>query len=177
MSHGPKILDRQCFPAGTVVIEQDTYGSRAYMVESGSVEVYVRNANGSETLLAELGPGSVVGEMAALSDGLRSASVRTKEDSVLIAISAHNLNKSMKASDSLNKRLIHMMSLRMKDTNMKLMKREEELKEAQKASRKHVDDVAAYLLQKQSKLEKELAPVLGSTKVAELFKPGELFKE
>ncbi len=177
MANGPKVLDRQCFPAGTVVIEQDTLGSRAYMVESGMVEVYVRNTNGTETLLAELGPGSVVGEMAALSDGLRSANVRTKTDSVLIAIPAHNLSKSMKSNESLNKRMINMISLRMKDTNMKLMQREQELKEAQKASRKHVDDVAAYLLKKQSKLEQELAPVLGSTKVAELFKPGELVKE
>ncbi|MDE2335813.1 MAG: cyclic nucleotide-binding domain-containing protein [Alphaproteobacteria bacterium] len=164
MAYGPKILDRQFVPGGTLIIEQGTEGNRAFMVESGGVEVFMKNPNGTETLLAELGPGAMVGEMAALSDGLRSASVRTKADSVLIAIPAHDLNASMKASESLYKRLIRMMSSRMKDTNMKLLQREQQLAAAERASRANIDSVSAYLTEKQSKLQKELGPALGAGK-------------
>ena len=102
--------------------------------------------------------------MAALSDGLRSASVRTKEDCVLIAIPAHDLHSSMKASDSLYKRLIRMMTARMKDTNMKLLRKEQQLADAEKNSRENLENVAAYLHSKQDKLEKQLIPMLDPTK-------------
>jgi CRP-like cAMP-binding protein len=159
-----KILDRQFVRAGTVIIQQGTMGSRAFMVESGSVEVFIKDPNGTEMILSDLGAGSMVGEMAALSDGLRSASVRTKEDCVLIAIPAHDLHSSMKASDSLYKRLIRMMTARMKDTNMKLLRKEQQLADAEKTSRDNVENVAAYLHTKQDKLEKQLIPMLDPTK-------------
>ena len=130
------------------------------MVESGSVEVFIKDPNGHEMSLSELGPGSMVGEMAVLSDGLRSASVRTKGDCVLISIPAHDLHSSMKASDSLYKRLIQMMTSRMKDTNMKLFQKEKQLADVEKASRKNLENVATYLSSKQEKLQKQLEPIL-----------------
>ncbi len=177
MAHGTKILDRQFIPAGTLVIEQGAQGNRAFLIESGAVEVFVRNPNGSETLLAELGAGAMVGEMAALSEGVRSASVRTKADCVLIGIPAHDLTTSMKASESLYKRLIRMMSSRMKDTNMKLLQREQQLAEAEKASRRNVDSVAAYLSEKQSKIQKELAPAFALPKAEGGFQSGDFSKD
>src|SRR5947209_5491865 len=101
MTKNIKILDRQFIPAGTVIIEQGTMGSRAFMIETGGVEVFVKDESGNEMTLSELGPGAMVGEMAALSDGLRTASVRTSEDSVIVTIPAHDLNASMKASEGL----------------------------------------------------------------------------
>jgi len=164
MSQNTKILDRQFVLAGTLIIQQGTMGNRAFMVESGSVEVFIKDQNGTEMILSDLGAGSMVGEMAALSDGLRSASVRTKEDCVLIAIPAHDLHSSMKASDSLYKRLIRMMTARMKDTNMKLLRKEQQLADAEKNSRENLENVAAYLHSKQDKLEKQLIPMLDPTK-------------
>lgn len=164
MSRSPKILDRQFITAGTLVIEQGTVGSRAFMVETGNVEVFVRDETGQELALAQLGPGAMVGEMAALSDGYRSASVRAKEDSVLISIPASDLHASMKASDSLYKRLIRMMAARMKDTNMKLLVKEQQLMAAREASEKNLACVSNYLSGKNAKLYDQLIPVIGQMK-------------
>ena len=178
MTQNIKILHRQFVPAGTLIIEQGTMGSRAFMVESGSVEVFMKDDSGNEIGLSELGPGSMVGEMAALSDGMRSANVRTKDDCVLISIPAHDLLSSMRASDSLYKRLIKMMTSRMKDTNMRLLQKEKQLADAEKASRTNLEDVASYLSTKQDKLEKQLAPVLSQAKMAcEQFQPGDFKKD
>jgi CRP-like cAMP-binding protein len=178
MTKNIKILDRQFISAGTLIIEQGSVGSRAFMVETGSVEVFIKDENGNEMILSELGPGAMVGEMAALSDGLRSASVRTKEDCVLVSIPAHDLHASMKASDSLYKRLIRMMTVRMKETNMKLLHKEQQLADAEKASRTNLENVATYLSAKQDKLQKQLAPILSQPKPAyEQFKPGDFSKD
>jgi CRP-like cAMP-binding protein len=165
MSRNIKILDRQFIPAGTLVIEQGAVGSRAYMIESGALEVFVKDDDGNEIVLSSLGPGSMVGEMAAMSDGQRSASARTTEDSVLIGISAHDLHTSMCASDGLYKRLMRMMASRMKDTNMKLLKKEQQLSEVEKASRINLDSVAAHLSAKQEKLQNEILPMVTGEKL------------
>jgi len=178
MTRNIKILDRQFVPSGTLIIEQGTMGNRAFMIESGDVEVFMKDENGNEMTLSTLGPGAMVGEMAALSDGLRSASVRTKGDCVLISIPAHDLHSSMKASDSLYKRLIRMMAARMKDTNVKLMQKEQQLVDTEKASRLNLENVATYLSSKQEKLQKQLAPILTQAKAAwEQFQPGDFRKD
>jgi len=178
MTRNIKILDRQFVPAGTVIIEQGSVGNRAFMVETGSVEVFIKDEAGNEMILSDLGPGAMVGEMAALSDGQRSASVRTKEDCVIVSIPAHDLHASMKASDSLYKRLIGMMTKRMKETNMKLLHKEQQLADAEKASRMNLENVATYLSAKQDKLQKQLAPIITQTKPAwETFQPGDFRKE
>ena len=60
-------------------------GARAYIIESGRVEVSVRR-QGRALVLAELGEGELLGEMALL-DGLRrSATARAAEDTVLIVL-------------------------------------------------------------------------------------------
>lgn len=179
MTKNIKILDRQFVPVGTVIIEQGTIGSRAFMVESGSLEVFMKDEGGNEITLSDLGPGAMVGEMAALSDGLRTASVRTKEDAVLITIPAHDLHASMKASDGLYKRLIRMMTARMKETNMKLLHKEQQLADVEKASRENVENVAAYLSDKQKKLKKELEPMLGQMGSVswDQFQPGDFRKD
>jgi CRP-like cAMP-binding protein len=178
MSKNIKILDRQFFPAGSVIMEQGTMGSRAFMVESGSVEVFVKDAGGNETLLSEMGPGAMVGEMAALSDDVRSASVRTKEDSVLVTIPAHDLHSSMKASDALYKRLIRMMSVRMKETNMRLLQKEQQLAETEKAASESIQNIASYLSQKQDKMRNELAPLLSHIRASwEQFQPSDFARK
>jgi len=178
MSHNIKILDRQFVPAGTLIIEQGTMGNRAFMVESGHVEVFMKDEHGNEMTLSELGAGSMVGEMAVLSDGVRSASVRTKDDCVLISIPAHDLQSSMKASDSLYKRLIKMMTTRMKETNMKLLLKDKQLADIEKASRVNLENVATYLSSKQEKLQKQLAPIIGQAKVAwEQFQASDFKKD
>jgi putative peptide zinc metalloprotease protein len=76
------ILDRLAAeeaPAGTVIIRQGEPGDRFYLVRRGRVEVHVRDADGTEQVLGQLGPGAYFGEMALLSDAPRSATVRALE--------------------------------------------------------------------------------------------------
>lgn len=166
MTRHIKILDRQFVPAGTLVLEQGTPGNRAYVVESGKIVVFIKDDNGNEVILTELGPGSLVGEMAAISDGQRCASARTWEDSVLITISAHDLHSSMRASEALQKRLMRMMVDRMRDTNIKLLEKERQLADVEQAAWMNIDAVTTHLNARRARIQTEIVPILDDIKSA-----------
>ncbi|MDE3112924.1 MAG: cyclic nucleotide-binding domain-containing protein [Chloroflexota bacterium] len=67
------------FAAGALVMRQGERGDDVYLVREGSVEV-VRTDGADERLLSRLGPGALVGEIAALTGSPRTATVRCATD-------------------------------------------------------------------------------------------------
>ncbi len=72
---------------GTFVIRQGESGDNFYVVESGALEIYVRNASGVETKVGTpLGPGSYFGELALMYNTPRAASIKATANCVIWAI-------------------------------------------------------------------------------------------
>jgi CRP-like cAMP-binding protein len=74
--------------AGETVFHQGDAGDALYIVANGSVEVL-----NDQRTLAELSNGQAFGEMALLSGGARTATVRAKTDSHLLAISKDDFDR------------------------------------------------------------------------------------
>ena len=70
-------MQRREFPKGETIIHQGETGNRAWLIEEGQIEVFRVTPEGQSISLAVLGTGAVVGEMALIDDGVRSASART----------------------------------------------------------------------------------------------------
>lgn len=64
---------------GEVIIQQNTTGSELYIIGSGTVEVYISKGADQERSLVLLGNGQVIGEMALIDQGYRSASVKATQ--------------------------------------------------------------------------------------------------
>lgn len=78
---------------GESIIEQNTTGQEMYVVADGAVEVFIQGLGDSRSLVV-LGRGQVIGEMALIDQGYRSASVRaTKEGATLYMIESEKFNK------------------------------------------------------------------------------------
>ena len=84
MPQHPIPKDRR-YPAGSVILCEETAGAHLYIVKSGRVRVVKRSRRG-EVALGELGPGNLFGEMALIDRRLRSASVVAVEDTVCIEL-------------------------------------------------------------------------------------------
>ncbi|MBN1944069.1 MAG: cyclic nucleotide-binding domain-containing protein [Bradymonadales bacterium] len=63
------------YPAGHSFFEQGADPDGLYVIERGEVSVRIKAGDGPEILLAHLGNGSVIGEMALIDGGPRSATV------------------------------------------------------------------------------------------------------
>ena len=73
-------LQTQHFPAGAPIIHEGGRGDVCYVLGSGEAAVVSRDLIGQEVMLATLGPGAVVGEVALLRDSPRTATVRAISD-------------------------------------------------------------------------------------------------
>lgn len=168
MARNIKILDRQAVPAGVIVIKQGTTGQHAYVIESGKVEVFIQDAAGNITVVAELGPEAMFGEMSSIAGGgLRSASVRTIENSVLVTISADDMQESIRTSPGLHTRLMRMVTDRMWDNNTKLWGNKQEQPEEARQAALTLKDIALQI--SKAKLadlgkDREKAPILSMIK-------------
>lgn len=80
------ISSEQKVDPGVVIIQQNTTGSEMYIIAEGEVEVFIQGLNNARSLVL-LGAGQVIGEMALIDQGYRSASVRaTKRGATLYKI-------------------------------------------------------------------------------------------
>lgn len=110
------IYDRRTFVKGETIIKEGDDQAQAYLIQSGRVGVYTEKL-GSKIELAILGVGEIVGEMALITDEVRSASVEALEDSTLIMISRNEFEDRIASSDRAIRAVVKMLSARVSDAN------------------------------------------------------------
>lgn len=64
---------------GELIIEQNTTGKEMYVIANGSVDVFVQGLENARGLIM-LGKGQVIGELALIDQGYRSASVKATDE-------------------------------------------------------------------------------------------------
>jgi putative peptide zinc metalloprotease protein len=80
-------------PAGRQIIRQGERGDRVYLIRSGEVEVWRREENRREQLVAELRRGDYCGEYALLQDEPYDATYRASVDSELLVMSRRDFDR------------------------------------------------------------------------------------
>lgn len=97
---------RQRYPAGaTLFIEGDRLGV-VIVIQRGDVKVCGTAAGGREVVFDVLGPGDVVGELAALDGGVRSASAVALSDVEVLTVPAVAFRAAVDANRMLEKALL-----------------------------------------------------------------------
>lgn len=74
-----RICEEIDIPPEAIFIEQNTTGSEMYIVADGTVNVFINGLDNAKSIVI-LGQGQVVGEMALIDQGYRSASVRATQN-------------------------------------------------------------------------------------------------
>jgi CRP-like cAMP-binding protein len=107
------------FRKGEVLMAQGQPGDVMYLIESGQVEV-VRQEGQRELVLAELGTGELVGEMALLTGDVRSATVRAVSNLDLLSLSADDFDAVLSAYPNLALDLSRLLSERLRNTTKRV---------------------------------------------------------
>jgi CRP-like cAMP-binding protein len=105
-------LERLDIPAGDTIIRQGEAGEKCYLLRSGRVEVLVRGAQGDERSLAALGPGSIFGEAALLTDEVRNATVRALEPCTLLVLRRTDLLEVLGENRQTGERMLELVRMR-----------------------------------------------------------------
>jgi len=80
------IMEELKFKPGQVIIREGEMGDLFYVITEGHAEVLIRDANGSDIILHEAGPGDFFGELSMLTSEPRSARVRAVEHLTTLAL-------------------------------------------------------------------------------------------
>ena len=100
-----KITTERSYPKGSMIILEEEYGDKLFIVQSGTVKITRVNDEGKEVILALLGSSEIFGEMAILDGECRSANVLAQEACSLLVISREDfiniLKKHFKVSFAL----------------------------------------------------------------------------
>lgn len=108
---------------GAPVIREGELGDSLFLVLSGKLEVSKREG-GQDMLLAERGPGEVVGEMSLLEQGPRSATAHAVEPTELLEISQDAFRRVLERNPAAAASIMRAMASRLRSTEASLMQGE-----------------------------------------------------
>ncbi len=108
---------------GNVIIEEGVLQTEVFVVISGELEVRAKQEDGSDVLLARIGPGETLGEISLFDKGPAAATVTAVEFSQLWRIADSDLMQFMEdnpgAGNVLLRTLASILAQRLRQTNPK----------------------------------------------------------
>ena len=93
-----KITTERKYPKGSMIILEEEYGDKLFIVKEGTVKITRVNDEGREVILALLGSSEIFGEMAILDGESRSANALAQENCNLIVISSEDFMEILKGN-------------------------------------------------------------------------------
>ncbi len=112
-----ELLHRKTFPAGKSLMMADQTGEVVYFILSGAVKIHVEQEDGSDVSISILGPGEIVGEMSALDQTNRSASIVTLGETTLLWMDRDTFRHCLTAIPTLATNLACTLSSRLRSAN------------------------------------------------------------
>ncbi|MDR2552228.1 MAG: GGDEF domain-containing protein [Treponema sp.] len=79
-------LERQCFKAGDRIFTEGDHGKDMFVLLSGSLSAYKRQADGTQRWMFDIAPGFFLGEMSIIVHEPRSATITAREDADLMVL-------------------------------------------------------------------------------------------
>ena len=110
------LIERR-FPNNATVVEEGLPGDYMYVIREGRVKVTKASEDGREKIMNFLEAGAFFGDMALLGDETRSASVKTLEESTLLALSRRDFIDLLRQSPDLALSVIEELANRLRETN------------------------------------------------------------
>src|ERR1700676_5568048 len=120
-----KRLTEKSFKAGDIVFSQGEKGASMYIVQSGSVQIYLPSAEKDlpPVVLKDIRTGEYFGELAIFDEKPRSASVRAMTDTVLLELTREELGEHLARSRTAAMTILAEMAERLRETNAMLSQR------------------------------------------------------
>ncbi len=115
------LLSRRAVAAGTTLMSLEQPGSALYVVAAGWVKVFLNRDDGTEVIVALVGPGQTVGEMNVFLDDSRTANAVTMERCTLLCMSGQDFGACLTRMPRLGYNLNRLLSQRLRLANQQIL--------------------------------------------------------
>ena len=123
LEHLAQEVDQVNFKAGETIFNEHDRGDSLYVVETGTVRIWVFDEDVKEVTLAELKAGDFFGELAVLDRGERSSSATAIVDTHLHRLSSDDFQKFLMDHPDVSIDVICEIAARMRQTNLLVTQR------------------------------------------------------
>ncbi len=142
-------VDQVNYKAGDIIFNERDRGDALYVVETGSVRIWVWDEDVQEVTLAELKPGEFFGELAVLDRGERSTSATAIVDTHLHRLSSDDFQQFLMEHPDCAIDVICEIGTRMRQTNQLVSQRvsrniNKEIEERSTIGQRVADKVASF---------------------------------
>jgi CRP/FNR family cyclic AMP-dependent transcriptional regulator len=86
-----QVIDETTLPAGRTLFQTGDPGEALYIVQSGEIELFIKDTAGQKIVLTTAGPGDMFGELAMLDNGPRTATALTLSESQMLVLDRDDL--------------------------------------------------------------------------------------
>ena len=149
LEHLAEDVSEVAYKAGETIFNEHDLGDGLYVVETGSVRIWVMDEDVTEVTLAELKPGDFFGELAVLDRGERSSSATAIVDTHLHKLSSDAFQQFLIEHPDASVDVICEIAQRMRQTNLLVSKRAArninlEMEEKSTIGQRIADKVASF---------------------------------
>jgi CRP/FNR family cyclic AMP-dependent transcriptional regulator len=111
---------RRTYSAGTVIFQRGDPGREMILVTAGRIRLSVLSAEGRELGLRHAEPGTLIGEIALLDGGPRSADATAATDAEALVVSKSDLDRLIAARPQIALAFVRFLCARLRDTTEQL---------------------------------------------------------
>jgi CRP/FNR family cyclic AMP-dependent transcriptional regulator len=115
-----ELLHFASFPAGATIMVAEQPGEVAYILLTGTLKVLITQVDGTDVILAILGPGEVVGELSLVDHLGRSANVIALEPVTLLWLDRNTFQECRRAFPSLTDNMFTVLARRLRLANAQI---------------------------------------------------------
>ena len=123
LEHLAEDVEQVNYKAGEVIFHEYDKGDALYVIEEGSVRIWVTDEDVKQVTLTELNPGQFFGELSVLDRGQRSSSASAIVDTHLHRLSSDNFQKFLMAHPDCAIDVICEIGARLRQTNLLVAQR------------------------------------------------------
>jgi CRP-like cAMP-binding protein len=116
-------LERISLEPGTRIFHEGEPGDKAYLVMEGMVEISKKVGEDETIVIATLGKGEIIGEMALIDDQPRAATARVAQFAHLMVITRDDMEARLARTDSVIRQLLKVFTNRLRAETSKTAER------------------------------------------------------
>ena len=116
-----KIAETVYLSAGQVLFYEGNLAENIYILYKGDLEIVKYIKNREVVIDIQSQPGTIIGEMAFLTETKRLATVRSRNDSLLLSLGNYQMNEIIQSSPEITKIMLHTLMRRWRDMETQVL--------------------------------------------------------